>query len=576
MDINSTGLHYTWNQKPRSGGGVLKKLDRIMGNMEFIDTFPWAYGVFQPYRISDHSPANVNTKGYHMFCVVTKIEALKKPLRKLLHSYGNLHECVNALRIKLDEVQKALDRNPLDTNLRDEEAAYLSAFIDAKLDEERFLKQKSKIEWLEVGDSNYAFFHKSVKSRNQRSRIDSIRDAVNCEVMGSLVAECFVNHYQQFLRTNMECDDLDSDGLFLNCFSAATSLNMVRNVSNEEVKTTMFSIGDDRALGPDGFTKIITNRIINGLKEVVSENQSAFIPSRRINDNILITQELMHNYHRDQGPPRCAFKVDIQKAYDTVDWKFLSNILNMFGYYKKMVKWIMACVSSASFSLCINGDIHGYFNGKRGLRQGYPISPYLFTLVMEALDEFQKSSGLVPSIPKSTVYFCNVPNYIKNEILSIMSFAEGELPIKYLGVPLISLRLLNKDCKVLVEKVSNRIRDWKNKSLSYVGRLQLCRSVLSSMHVYWVAVLVIPIGIIHDIEQLMRDFLWYNGELKRGKAKVAWDIICLPKREGGLGIRSLDTFNIALITTHIWNIVTTRESLWVRWVHMYKLKGRTI
>ncbi|GJV29925.1 retrotransposon protein, putative, ty1-copia subclass [Tanacetum coccineum] len=95
------------------------------------------------------------------------------------------------------------------------------------------------------------------------------------------------------------------------------------------------------------------------------------------------------------------------------------------------------------------------------------------------------------------------------------------------------------------------------------------------MHVYWLRFLVL-FGIIQDIEQLMRGFLWCNGELKRGKAKVAWDIICLPKREGGLGIRSLETFNIALMTTHIWNIVTNRDSLWVRWVHMYKLKGRTI
>ncbi|GJZ14300.1 RNA-directed DNA polymerase, eukaryota, reverse transcriptase zinc-binding domain protein [Tanacetum coccineum] len=262
MDINSSGLHYTWNQKPKSGGGVLKKLDRIMGNLEFIDTFPGAYGVFQPYRISDHSPAvlkipslmiqkpkpfkffnfltfkskfldvvaeqwNVNIEGYHMFCVVTKMKALKKPLRKLLHSHGNLHDRVNALRIELDEVQKALDRDPLDSNLHDEEATYVRAFIDAKLYEEHFLKQKAKIKWLEVGDSNSAFFHKSVKSRNQRSCIDSIRDAADCEVTGSLMVECFLNHYQQFLGTNMECIDLDSDGLFLNHVSAATSLNMV-------------------------------------------------------------------------------------------------------------------------------------------------------------------------------------------------------------------------------------------------------------------------------------------------------------------------------------------------------------
>ncbi|GKG54697.1 putative RNA-directed DNA polymerase, eukaryota, reverse transcriptase zinc-binding domain protein, partial [Tanacetum coccineum] len=63
-------------------------------------------------------------------------------------------------------------------------------------------------------------------------------------------------------------------------------------------------------------SKILTKRIIEDIKEVVSDNQSAFVPGRRISDNILITQELMHNYHRDKDPPRCAFKVDIQKAYD--------------------------------------------------------------------------------------------------------------------------------------------------------------------------------------------------------------------------------------------------------------------
>ncbi|GJZ44210.1 hypothetical protein Tco_0591465, partial [Tanacetum coccineum] len=143
-----------------------------------------------------------------------------------------------------------------------------------------------------------------------------------------------------------------------------------------------------------------------------------------------------------------------------------------------------------------------------------------------------------------------------------MPFAEGNLLVKYLGVPLISSRLLNKDCKVLVEKAKNRIEDWKNKSLSFAGRLQLCKSVISSLHVYWASVLIIPKGIIYDIQSLIRGFLWCNGEYKRGKAKVAWDDICLPKCEGGLGLRSLDLFNMALMTTHIWNIVSNKESLW--------------
>ncbi|GKC40118.1 putative RNA-directed DNA polymerase, partial [Tanacetum coccineum] len=336
---------------------------------------------------------------------------------------------------------------------------------------------------------------------------------------------------------------------------------------------------------------------------LVSPNQSAFVPGRCISDNILLTQELMHNYHLDRGSPRCAFKVDIQKAYDTVDWGFLLTILKGFGFHEKMVHWIMECVSTASYSICINGNLHGYFKGKRGLRQGDPLSPYLFTLVMEVLtlmlqrrvmvsntfsyhrycdklnlinlcfaddlflfaygdvdstrvikeglDEFKIASGLIPSLPKSTAYFCNVLNHVKISILNVLPFEEGRLPVKYLGVPLVSSRLMVRDCKELVEKVKNRIHDWRNKSLSMAGRLQLIRSVIGSMHVFWASVFIIPNGVLVDIEQCMRNFLWSPGASLKGKAKVAWDVVCLPKDEGGLGIRR-----------------------WVKWIHAYKLCGR--
>ncbi|GJR26264.1 RNA-directed DNA polymerase, eukaryota, reverse transcriptase zinc-binding domain protein [Tanacetum coccineum] len=159
-------------------------------------------------------------------------------------------------------------------------------------------------------------------------------------------------------------------------------------------------------------SKILTNRIIDGIKEVVSDNQSAFVPGRRISDNILITQELMHNYHRNRGPPR---------------WK-------------------------------------------RGLRQGDPLSPYLFTLIMEVLTLMIKRRVNLSGVFRyhkhceelQLVNVCFADDlfifargdldFCRISILNIMPFAEGNLPVKYLGVPLISSRLLNKDCKVLVEE----------------------------------------------------------------------------------------------------------------------------
>ncbi|GJT91737.1 hypothetical protein Tco_1080582 [Tanacetum coccineum] len=607
-DVNYTGLKFTWNQKLKGDEGILKMIDRIMANIEFYDSFVGAYAIFQPYRISDHAPAvlkvpmvsNVKPKTFKFSNVLVHDTRFKDLVKE---EWSNTR-----LRIEVDQVQRDLDKDPYNQVLREEEVAYVKAFNDALLMEERFLKQKAKIEWLRVGDSNSAYFHKGVHQT------------------------------------------LNSDNLFCNKLDSNVASFMIRSMSNQEVKEAIFSMGNDKSPGPDGYTadffkeawdivsndvtkavkefftngtllkevnhtiialipkiasptrindyqpisccnviykcisKIIANRIKDSLKTLVSPNQSAFVPGRRISDNILLTQEIMHNYHLDRGPPRCAFKVDSQKAYDTVDWAFLRKFYLVLDF---TLEWLL-----------------GLWNvWKRGLRQGDPLSPYIFTLIMEVftlmlqrkvrdsnlftyhryydklkltnlcfaddlflfahgdansacvimacLDEFKGVSGLVPSLPKSTAYFCNVLNHTKLAILNIISFEERHLPVKYLGVPLISSRLIYRDCKELIDKVRSRIQDWKNKSLLAAGRLQLIRSVIGSMHVYWASVFILPSRILLDIEQLMRGFLWCQGDLRKGKAKVAWEVVYLPRNEGGLGIRRLDVFNKALMVSHI-------------------------
>ncbi|GJU06174.1 RNA-directed DNA polymerase, eukaryota, reverse transcriptase zinc-binding domain protein, partial [Tanacetum coccineum] len=96
--------------------------------------------------------------------------------------------------------------------------------------------------------------------------------------------------------------------------------------------------------------------------------------------------ELFKGYYRKQKIKKVAFKIDLQKAYDTIKWDFLRVVLEQFGFPKKMVKWIMVCVSTTKFSININEEREGYFSGGRGLRQGDPMSPNLFTLVIEAFN----------------------------------------------------------------------------------------------------------------------------------------------------------------------------------------------
>ncbi|GJV95421.1 hypothetical protein Tco_1546998, partial [Tanacetum coccineum] len=309
----------------------------------------FSQAIFKPNEFKEHALRVVTDgwstqiSGFHMYRVTKKLKLLNKPLRKLLYEKGNLHNNVNQLRNDLDQVQIRLDADLFDVSIREEEATVLAAFNEACLIKEKFLKQKAKIDWIREGDSNSAYFHKAVKSRISRSRIDVLTSDDGMVYENDKVAEAFVHHYEMFLRQPGDTTYFCANDLFRCRLEENEALDMTRPVTRQEVKSALFSMGNDKSPGPDGYTaaffkeswdivadslllflnKIIANRIKESLKVLVSPNQSAFVLGRSITDNILLTQELMNNYHLDRGLPRCAFKVDIQKAYDTVDWVFL-------------------------------------------------------------------------------------------------------------------------------------------------------------------------------------------------------------------------------------------------------------
>jgi hypothetical protein len=117
---------------------------------------------------------------------------------------------------------------------------------------------------------------------------------------------------------------------------------------------------------------------------------------------------------------------------------------------------------------------------------------------------------------------------------------EGILPVRYLGVPLISSRLSSADCGVLLDKITGSIDSWFSRNLSYAGRLQLLSSVLYGLQVYWTGLFILPKKIIKAIEQKFNQFLWNGKDVEAAKVKVAWSDVCFPKKEGGLGLKSID------------------------------------
>jgi hypothetical protein len=117
---------------------------------------------------------------------------------------------------------------------------------------------------------------------------------------------------------------------------------------------------------------------------------NAFLGGRFMSDNINLIQELRRQYGRKRSSPRCLLKVDFKKAFDSVQWEFLANLLRHFGFPAHFVFLVMECVSTASFSVAVYGDIHGVFLGKSGVRQGDPLSPYLFICCMEYFSRMLK------------------------------------------------------------------------------------------------------------------------------------------------------------------------------------------
>ena len=205
------------------------------------------------------------------------------------------------------------------------------------------------------------------------------------------------------------------------------------------------------------------------------------------------------------------------KAYDTVSWGCIMEILSCMGTPTHLLRCIMACITTPTFSISINGELAGFFASNRGLRKGDPLSSFLFILAMEAfsrslamatnrqgfqfhprckeinlthlcfaddmflfssgthssvqvfmdeLNRFACFSGLQVNKQKSAIFLAGVSNEVKNNILNTTGFSLGWFPMRYLGVPLISTRLTHDDTP-LIQRITARIQSWTSKSLSY-------------------------------------------------------------------------------------------------------------
>ena len=331
-------------------------------------------------------------------------------------------------------------------------------------------------------------------------------------------------------------------------------------------------------------TKVLANRIKRVLDKVISKSQNAFVKGRQILDAVLIANELVDSTMRrkEQG---LVCKLDIEKAYDSISWEFLYRVMNRMGFGTRWLSWIKWCISTASFSVLFNGSPTGFFPSSKGLRQGDPLSPYLFVIGMEALsclinravegnyfagsriavgrgedmvishllyaDDtlifcqankeqlkylswilmwFEALSGLKINLNKSEVIPIGIVDNVE-ELASKLGCKVGSLPTPYLGLPLGAKHKAIGVWDSIEERFRKRLASWKMQYISKGGRATLIRSTLSSLPIYYLSLFRMPQRVCARLERIQRQFLWGGSDQEKKISLVNWAIVCTDKRK---------------------------------------------
>ncbi|XP_021744067.1 uncharacterized protein LOC110710117 [Chenopodium quinoa] len=453
-ELKRKGSFYSWSNKAHTGLRTLSRLDRAFGNQAWLASHGHVETVYLPPSLSDHSPVFLDTfsgpvgKGRPFRflnyiadhpdfldtvsqawgsgnSVWQKLNSVKSSIKSLTSKqFGNIEEKIDQANDELSRIQTLMAQNPDDLDLYAKESDAIKVVKHWNDIQESIFKQKSRINWVKLGDGNSHYFFSVMKTRQARNIIDSIFYSNQVLLKDpNAISHEIISFYKSLLGTQapwLPVVDLITMRRGKQLSSAAQSY-LIRPISHAEIDAGLKGIDNTKAPGIDGFnsyffkrawhivkddiyasvinffnngilprqwncttitlvpkvlsashvkdfrpiacctvvykliSKVITARLAAVIGEVIDDAQTGFIPGKHIGDNILLATELIKGYDHKFISPRCMVKVDLKKAYDSVEWGFLITVMQELGFPQRFFDWIWNCLTSVSYCILING-----------------------------------------------------------------------------------------------------------------------------------------------------------------------------------------------------------------------------
>lgn len=348
--------------------------------------------------------------------------------------------------------------------------------------------------------------------------------------------------------------------------------------------------------------KMMALRLAPKLRTLIDTNRSAFVKQRSIDDNFRFVQAAAKMFQQ-RKTPKLLLKLDITKAFDTVSWPFLLHVLQFIGFGHRWRNWLSILLATASTRIKL----------QRGLRQGDPLSPMLFLLIMDVLHRLIRHAaegGMLQPIghraithqcslyadeavlfiapaeqdlltTKSILEICGSPTGLRanmskciivpiccsdQEIARIQEHfpcQTASFPITYLGIPLSTHKLKKEYLEPVVQAVRNRLPRWKAGLMNKAGRRAHVKETLSAMPVHTLKTIKQANWMILAIDKTRRGFFWAGEHTtSRGQCTMAWQRITRPLQYGGLRITDLQIQGRALNIKWLWLQRTDATKPW--------------